>query len=195
MKPTTVTTVTAVVSLATALFGIFFTVFKFRDERRRRQSDLEEQRERWSKAFEAERKEWVVQHKSELRSEFLHKLVEQRYSTYPPVLQVLGRVRDVPDPSQQHYKSLEVKPEQLLPTADDILEHLYGAAGLVMSMDTRNQLISAWYACHLVQAGEVEVPHVVREFYLARRSLRADLQIDDSTPPITVAAIEKELSS
>jgi hypothetical protein len=196
MNSATITaTVTAVVGLVTALFGVAFTVLKFRDERRQRLVDLQDQRQRWRTEFESGRKEWIGDHRSALRSEFLHELVRQRYKVYPPVLRTLGAVRDIPDPAQEHYRSLIAEPERLTGTADEILQHLYSDAGLIMSMETRNQLLAAWYACHRFQAGDATIDSLVREFYRARRALRGDLQLDDEASPITVAGIEKELSS
>jgi hypothetical protein len=196
MTPATITaTVTAVVGLVTALFGVAFTALKFRDERQQRLVDLHDQRRRWLAEFESDRKEWIGQHRSALKSEFLHELVKQRYKVYPPVLRTLGAVRDIPDPAQEHHRSLIAEPEQLMGTADEILHHLYSDAGLVMSMETRNQLLAAWYACHRFQTGDATIDSLVREFFRARRALRGDLQLDDGASPITVAGIEKELSS
>lgn len=200
------TTVTAVAGLITALFGVAFTALRFRLEQRQRASDLQDQRERWKAEFESTRqrweaefestrREWIGEHRTALRSEFLHELVRQRYRVYPSVLRTLGAVRDIPDPAREHFKSLRSDPKQLLQTADEILHHLYGEPGLVMTMDTRNQLLSAWYTCHLFQTGDATIERLVREFFQSRRRLRDDLQIDDSGSPITIKDIEKGLAT
>jgi hypothetical protein len=188
------TTLTALAGLITALFGIAFTIVRFRLEQKQRIGDLNDQRERWEAEFESARREWIGEHKTALRSEFLHELVKQRYQVYPSVLRTLGAVRDVPDPARNHYKSLRSDPEQLLQTADEILHHLYGEPGLVMTMGTRNQLLSAWYTCHLFQTGDADIERLVKEFFQSRRRLREDLQIDDSGSPITMKDIEKGLA-
>jgi hypothetical protein len=148
-----VTTLTALAGLVTALFGVGFTAVRFRIEQKQRASDLQDQRERWEAEFENARREWVGQHRIALRTEFLHELVRQRYRVYPAVLRTLGAVRDIPDPAREHYESLRADPEQLLETADELLHHLYGEPGLVMTMDTRNQLLSALYTCNSFRQG------------------------------------------
>lgn len=189
-----VTTLTAIAGLITALFGVAFTAIRFRVEQKQRESDLRDQQKRWQTEFDNARKQWLGEHVTALKSEFLHELVKQRYQVYPSVLRTLGTVRDIPDPTRDHYESLKSDPRQLLQTANDILHHLYGEPGLVMSMSTRNHLLSTWYACHLFQTGDVTIERLVKEFYQSRRRLREDLQIDDSGSPITIKDIESGLA-
>jgi hypothetical protein len=189
------TTLTALAGLITALFGVAFTAVRFRLDQKQRASDLQDQRQRWEAEFENARREWIGQHRTALRTEFLHELVRQRYRVYPAVLSTLGAVRDVPDPAGEHYESLRSDPKQLSQTAEQLLRHLYGEPGLVMTMDTRNQLLSAWYTCHLFQTGDASIDRLVREFFQSRRRLRDDLQIDDSGSPITMKDIEKGLAT
>jgi hypothetical protein len=152
--------ITATVSLITALSGIIFTIVRIRKERDDRRQEFQ------SKVAEIEAK-------------FLHERVAQRYKTYPEVFKVLGAVRDVPDPAKEHYKSLLQNRRQLQETADSILKHLYGDAGLVMGMPTRNALLSVWRACYLFQTNKVTLRQLVGYFFIARRWLRVDLQIVD----------------
>jgi hypothetical protein len=63
-----------------------------------------------------------------------------------------------------------------------------------MSLDTRNSLHGAWYACRLFQQGDLEREQLVEMFYDARRALRADLELRDAEPPITLAAIKDRLA-
>lgn len=163
--------VTAIVSLITALSSIIFTIVRIRIERHDRQQEIIEERD--------ERREEFQSKLAELEAKFLHERVAQRYSTYPEVFKVLGAVRDVPDPDMAHYTSLLHHRAQLLETADALLMHLYGDASLVMGMPTRNALLRAWQACHLFQTNDVTLEQLVGYFFLARRWLRADLQIED----------------
>jgi len=151
---------TAIVSLITALSGIIFTIVRIqreRDERRREfQSEL-----------------------AELEVKFIHERIAQRYKIYSKVFKVLGAVRDVSEPDRKHHKSLLQNKEQLEGTAHDLLLHLYGDAGLIMEIPTRNALLNAWLACHLFQTGDVNLNQLIGYFFYARRRLRADLGIDD----------------
>jgi len=91
----------------------------------------------------------------------------------------LGRIQDVPDPSGAYYKSIEPDEETILGIANDLQEQLYGKAGLVMEMETRNVLWKAWQACRRFHAGKIASDELIHVFFLARRYLRADLQLED----------------
>jgi hypothetical protein len=69
-------------------------------------------------------------------------------------------------------------PARLKETANELLKHLYGEAGLVMSMETRNLLHGARTACLQFRPGYSEELLIDRFFY-ARRQLRLDIQITD----------------
>jgi hypothetical protein len=115
--------------------------------------------------------DWQVQ--------FLHDLVIRRVEAYPALLRTLAAVRDIPD-DRDHLAAVRGHPERLLQTADELFDHLYGEAGLVMSMSTRNCLHAARMACLRFQTGGVSLEFLVARFFDARRELRQDIQIGDS---------------
>jgi hypothetical protein len=113
--------------------------------------------------------EWQVQ--------FLRDLVERRVAAYPPVFRSLAAVRDVAGTDDGHLAHVQQHPEYLTQTADELLDHLYSEAGLLMSMSTRNQVHSARAACLRFQTGGVAINDLVYVFYEARRLLRLDIQL------------------
>ena len=148
---------TAVVALITAIVGIVFNYWNLKNEKEK----------------------WLTDARSQLQSHYLEGIVGERLRTYAPVFKTLGEVRDVPDPQQEHWNTLKKNPEKLLRVADELLSHLYGEAGLLMEMNTRNSLLTAYYSCHKFQNNEIKLERLVSDFYQARRKLRADLQIPD----------------
>lgn len=162
---------TALAALITSLVTIVATFVRLRREREQWQTELAIQKERWHKEFASTF--------TQREMEFIKAKVERRFQVYPSVFEVLGNVRDVPDPKGQHYQSLEEDCTQLLPVAEQLLGHLYGEAGLLMEYDTRNALLEAWEACHLFAEDKVTLRQLVGYFYLARRWVRADLQMED----------------
>jgi len=186
---------TAIVALVTALSGIVFTYRKLQNERDQWQTALESQQSQWQQNLQNQRDQWQKEHDADLRSKFLHNIVIERYKTYPAVLKILGTVRDIPDPHEKHWQSLENNPEQLLPVADALIGHLYSEAGLVMSMETRNALLSVYYACHIFQEKQITRTRLVQEFFQARRQLRSDLQIEDLGKKSELAKIRENFSS
>ena len=103
-----ITLLTSIVALFVALSSIIFTYLK-----------LQSERDQWRKEFEDQRDQWQKEHDAELKSRFLNDLVKERYRTYPAVLRVLGSVRDVPDPKEEHWQSLAKNPEPRYPTRAD----------------------------------------------------------------------------
>ena len=152
--------ITAIVSLITAFSSIIFSIVRVRKERKERQEQFQTKL-------------------AELETKFLHERVVQRYKNYPEVFKILGTVRDVSDPKQEHYKLLLEDKKKLLETAENLLVHLYGDAGLLMEWETRNALLNTYLACHFFQNNKIKLYQLVGYFYLARRWLRADLQIED----------------
>jgi len=163
-------TVTALATAIVALIGAIFAIFKWQTERAQWQTKFEAERTQWHKTFEKSVTDWQVQ--------FLHDLVTRRVETYSPILGTLAAVRDVPD--KDHLRSVRDHPERLLETADQLVKHLYGEAGLVMSMETRNRLHHVRTACLNFQTGAVSLNDLVHRFFYARRELRRDIQIADS---------------
>jgi hypothetical protein len=133
---------------------------------------FDEQRNRWAKQFDDERKreiaEWQVQ--------FLRDLVDKRQAAYPGVFALLGAVIDVGDERGR----ADETPERLRAVAEELRGHLYGPAGLVMSMESRNWAHTARMAALEFLDGDGSHDDLVDAFYEARRSLRADIQIADT---------------
>ena len=163
-------TVTALATAIVALIGAIFAIFTWHTERAQWQTRFETERAQWQKTFEKSVTDWQVQ--------FLHDLVTRRVETYPAILRTLAAVRDVPD--KDHLGAVRDHPERLLETADQLLAHLYGEAGLVMSMETKNRLHAVRTACLNFQTGAVSLNDLVKRFFYARRELRRDIQIADS---------------
>ena len=74
---------------------------------------------------------------------------------------------------------MKLSKKQLKKTADKILKHIYGPAGLVMQMETRDAAIYVWEICEEFQNKEIDLDQLENAFYYVRRYLRADLQLDD----------------
>jgi len=172
--------VSAVAAIAVTVFGVF--------ERKRafaaQQDDLERQAVHWAVEFAAERRRQEVL----LRTEFHLEQYRHRLASYTEVIRTLGAVSDVNFESDVHkYETLLQNKELLQATAAALYDHLYGAPGLLMTMNTRNYLHGARRQCldflngggDLLQSGD----RLVNAFYHARRYLRADLELmDDRTP-------------
>lgn len=164
--------VTAVAALITAIAGIFFNYW-----------NLKTAKEKWIADTKAQKEKWIADAISQLQDHYLSEIVQERLKTYAPVFKILGEVRDVPDPKEEHWNALKAHPEKLLRVADDLLFHLYGQAGLLMEMDTRDSLLNAYISCHEFQKKDGDLNRVVFSFYQARRKLRADLQLQDRGEP------------
>jgi len=177
------TKIAAFAALLTALSGIIFTSLSVQRE----QISRVEQQKQW----DDELRKWVTEREIDILHERLKVLHQQRFATYPPVMKTLGAVRDVAGP--QHYAALESDPNILLTVSDELIAHLYSPAGFVMSMETRNQLLRAWYACQLFRRKSLPVEALVNVFYQARRNLRADIEINDAEEPPAYKQIIKPL--
>jgi hypothetical protein len=180
----------ALATASAALLGVLISYFRLRTERetrvreladqqRRWESDLQEERVRWNHQLEDERDRWGIEHRAELKAGFLRSLVDERLRLYPPVFKLLGSVGDT-DPRGRHHVDLEQNPGRLVEVADSLLGHIYGDAGLVMSMDTRDVLLAVSEQGYLFQSNDTSIDRVVDWFYWARRRLRADLQLEDT---------------
>jgi len=164
--------VTAVAALVTAIAGIFFNYW-----------NLKNAKEQWITDSKSQKEQWIADAISQLQDHYLSIMVQERLKTYAPVLKTLGEVRDIPDPEEKHWDMLKEHPEILLRVADELLFHLYGQAGLLMEMDTRNSLLNAFFSCYQFQQKDIKFEKVVFDFYQARRKLRADLQLQDRGEP------------
>jgi hypothetical protein len=178
--------VTAIVTSAAALLSSVFAIYKLSVERNDRLSQFDEERERWKSQFEVERQRWRTQFEedrergiSEWRVQFLRELVANRQAAYPVVFASLGAVIDIGDPDSQ--RQMDESPERLLAVASEILGHLYGEAGLLMSMSTRNWLHRVRIESLKWHAGHGDYTKLVNAFFYARRHMRQDIQIADFT--------------
>jgi hypothetical protein len=125
-----------------------------------------------------------------MKAEFFKEVLDRRLDTYADVLRTLGAVRDVAGPHSEHHAALKKAPEKLLPIADELIIHLYGPPGLVMSMETRNQIFKAWEACQLFNANPELISNLTSEFFQARRELRSDLETDDTKGRFTITSTQ-----
>ena len=142
---------------------------RYETERAQWQQKYETDRAQWQQTFESERQKGV----SDWQVQFLHDLVTWRVEAYPAVLRTLGAVPDV-EGDDDHLAAVRDLPERLLEAVGELLEHLYGEAGLVMSMGTRNRLHDARLKCLEFQKGAVSrkdlVPSSLRGESCARTS-------------------------
>src|SRR4029079_6294590 len=115
----------------------------------------------------------------EQRIRLLEKILERRFATYGAVLSLLGKVRDFDSPDGSHFRDLQENPDCLAEIASNLLEQLYGDAGLVMEMDTRNTLVAAMQTAENFRLGRASFEDLCEAFFMARRFLRSDLQILD----------------
>jgi len=155
-------TTAALVTACAALLSSVLALLKLRADRRTWTTRLREQREQGIA-------EWQVQ--------FLRDLVQRRQDLYPPVFEALGVVVDLRDPVARSFS--DESPEALLDSAREIRAHLYGSAGLVMSMESRNWLHLARVEALKWAKGNGSHDDLVDSFYYARRQLREDIQIAD----------------
>jgi hypothetical protein len=167
-----ITAITALAASAGALTTSAFAIFKWREEFTAREEALTLQSSQWWKTFESERRtvvgDWQIQ--------FLRELVLRRLATYPPVLQSLASVRYYGED-----EPLDLDPRQVPRTAEELLAHLYGEAGLVMSPTARDCVHRAMLACRHYQSRPDTTDELINSFYDARHHLRADIQIADSS--------------
>jgi hypothetical protein len=195
--------VAGIVSMLVALVNLVLTSYRLHSEQARWERDFQKQREQWERDFQKQSEQWREELDSaedrweeELGAKLggvelaLHRdLARARRVSYPKVFQTLGRISDVGQPTSEPCPK-----EHLLNTlSSELFQHLYGDAGLLMEMPTRNALHRAWVACLLHSAGEIEWRQLQGYFFWARRWLRADLGIKDAEeiPIITESTWKK----
>lgn len=189
--------VSAIVAVVSAIVAVLVMVFGFYERRRAfdaQQEELKRQSEQWKDDFEARtRRDEVL-----LRKEFLLEHFRLRVSKYGPVLRTLGAVSDVELRRRpESARELQQNRKFLTSTADSIRDHLYGEAGLLMTMTTRNALHVARAECLTFRdaAGmSTEVGSLADAFFYARRYLRADLELLDDRTPENLEKLAQELS-
>jgi hypothetical protein len=188
----------AVVALGSAVVAVVVTILGvFERERafRAQQAELNRQAERWNAEFLAQRNREEVL----LRKEFLLEQYRYRLAVYRDVLKTLGAVPDMMvESGSDKYKALHGKKELLRSTSDALRGHLYGEAGLLMTMPTRNALHSAWRECLLFLNGDgddLSGDLLIDVFFHARRYLRADLELLDDRTPENLESLVRKLDS
>jgi hypothetical protein len=156
------------------------------------QAELNRQADRWRREFEAER----VSQQVLLRKDFLLEQYQYRLASYGAVLKTLGAVSDVVDSRDSDpFRALLENPDRLSTTATALFDHLYGEAGLLMTMRTRNVLHRARQACASFLASDgsqKDGKELVDAFFRARRYIRADLELlDDRSPENLQKQVER----
>ena len=169
-----------ITSIAT-LIGLILTIFKFNFDKKKWKEELKSKTDQWNQEFETNMNKWKRENEIDIRLKFLDNIVQHRSKFYPEVLKHLGKVRDDSDPYGLHHNELIKNKSALKEVADKLTECLYGEAGLFMSFETRNCILKAIKSCYLFQQNEIQLNMLVTDFFIARRKLREDLQIDDLT--------------
>ena len=179
----------AVVALVSAAVAVVVTVLGVFERNRAFNS----QTKQWRAEFAAERSRQEVQ----LRKDFHLEQYRYRLAAYRDVLKTLGAVSDVEfSRSPDKYEELHQNKELLLSTASALYDHLYGEAGLLMTMPTRNSLHSARLEClaFLKGPGDEQAGGILVEvFFRARRYLRADLELTDNRTPENLEKLVQRL--
>jgi hypothetical protein len=143
------------------------------------QAEITRRHEQWSRELEAARSRGEV----DLRKEFLLEQYKHRLDSYPSVMTILGAVSDVElRRAPERFQALYEDPAVLSSTAAQLRDHLFGEAGLLMTMETRGRLHGAVEACSTFLErgpGARENDDLTDAFFWARRYLRADLELLD----------------
>jgi hypothetical protein len=155
------------------------------------QGELERQAQHWKDDFEAARR----REQASLMKDFLLEQYRYRLAAYGAVLKTLGAVSDVDFAYSNDLEAMRRDQDRLTTAADALYDHLYGEAGLLMTMPTRNVLHWARRECltfldspERQGAGNA----LVKSFYLARRYIRADLDlVDDRSPEGLTDLVER----
>ena len=167
--------VTTVVSVVSAVVAVLAAVFGYVQ----RDRAMQEQRRQFEAEFAAERQRQVVQ----LRKDFLLEQYRYRLTCYAEVLQSLGAVSYIEGQSLQDLaRDLAGRKDELRSVSEQLSGHLYGKAGLLMSMKTRGMVHWARVVCLQFLASrdsDPDISDLVDAFYDARRYLRADLELLD----------------
>jgi hypothetical protein len=150
------------------------------------------------RAGQEQRKQELRLEEVRLRKEFLIEQYRHRLSTYSQVLRSLVVISDVSlGDDDDRYEPLLAKPESLRSATTELYEHLYGEAGLLMTMETRNWIHVARQEALRFLSGPATPEagdRLVNAFYWARRALRSDLAEQDDQEPDSVETLAARLS-
>ena len=173
-------TAAAVVALISACVSVVVTGYGILERRRAfnaEQRERDRQARQWKKEIDAERTRQEVL----LRKEFLLEQYRYRIESYADVLKTLGAVPDVGLSAFDPYGPFRDDPQVLAKTASDLGEHLYGRAGLLMTMHTRNVLHNARQTCLAFlssNGGSTEGDRLVSAFFSSATCLAGGLRPD-----------------
>lgn len=188
--------VSAVVAIVAAVVGAAVTAYGVWERRRAfglEQTALREQAEQYSRDLTEQRSRLAAT----IATEFLLEHFRARLTSYGPVFRSLGAVAQTGDGrvvvggvllgrAPDAYARMQEESRELIgQLARELFDHLYGEAGLLMNQETRDLVADARFACidFLSVEGDPTAPAagLVTAFYDARRGLRQDLQLFDST--------------
>jgi hypothetical protein len=193
---TGVALISALVAVAAAYFG-----YRQKNEALAQQvKEFEGQQDQ----RKVEGQQWIAQYLAEqdrqvvgLEKDFRLEQYRYRLSSYSEVLQALGAVSFIGGDSLDDLADdLDRRRDELRSTADALFGHLYGRAGLLMTIATRNVVHTARHECLKFLAQNDPRPDIadlVDAFYDARRYLRADLELLDDRSPETVKDLAEQL--
>ncbi len=139
-------------------------------------------------------KTWEHEQKISMEKTLLMKRLEKRYALYHKTFKLLGTVRDIEYP-KEHHANIQKNKQQLIATADALLEELYGEAGLFMEYETRSLILKTYQASYRFAKDNLPLSELIDSYYKARRYLRKDLEFDDSSDTQTAKDILKDTKS
>ena len=136
-------------------------------------------------------KTWEHEQNISMEKTLLFKRLEKRYALYSKTFKLLGSVRDIEYPTQ-HHVDIQNNKEELIKTADLLLEELYGEAGLFMEYATRSHILKTYQVSYKYANNEASLSELIDSYYMARRLLRQDLEFDDTSGPKSAQDILKD---
>jgi hypothetical protein len=143
-----------------------------------------------------QRKQEIRLEEVRLRKEFLIEGYRHCLTAYSPVLRTLGTVSDL-DLRGDRQANDVVAPDRLQRAADELHDQLYGEAGLLMTMESRNWIHVARQEAMSYQRSQRTADDRDKlgdAFFYARRAIRRDLDLKDDQEPTTVESLTARLS-
>jgi len=131
-----------------------------------------------------DKKTWKQEQEISISKEIHFSVLKKRFKYYSKLFKLLGEVRDIDYP-KEHHLLLEKNKKKLLVTADQMLDELYGKAGLFMSYETRSIILKTYQNSYRYANNEIELNGLIDSYYYARRHLREDLEFDDKKSSVS----------
>jgi hypothetical protein len=178
----TIALITSIAAIVGTVLGVALNTWRLKSERHQWRNEFESESDRWRQQYQEERERWFAELRAkqdEQRIRLLERTLDRRFASYGAVLSLLGKVRDYDSPDGCHFRQLQEDPASLSRVSSELLKQLYGDAGLVMEMDTRNALIEAIQTAENFCLQRASLEDLCESFFMARRFLRSDLQILD----------------